>query len=94
MSALLNIAAVFSSEESIEEFTRLHIPYYAACDVAMSDDSFGPMIISQYAAEPHTLAELVCKDLSNVVDHLVNSHPNEASQLFEELLYYRNKGRI
>ena len=94
MSTLLNIAAVFSSDEDLDQFTRLHIPYGAACDVAMSDDSFGPMVVSQYSAEPHTLAELVCKDISNVVYNLVNSHPNEAAQLFEELLYYRNKGRI
>ena len=94
MSTLLNVAAVFSSDEDVEQFTRMHIPYQAACDVVIADDDFIPNIIRHYSTESYVLAELVTRDLSNVVDHLVNSHPNEASQLFEELLYYRNKGRI
>ena len=94
MSFLLNLAARFSSGKAIEQFSRVNIPYEAACDIALSDDSFIPAILEHNALEPYQIASLVCEDTSDVVYNLVNSHPNEASQLFEELLYYRDQGRI
>jgi hypothetical protein len=94
MSFLLNLAARFSSDAAIEQFSRVNIPYEAACDVALSNDSFIPALLEHNDLQPYQIAALACNDISNVVDNLVNTHPNEASSIFEELLYYRNKGRI
>ena len=91
---LLNSLSEVLSTDVIERFVRGNISYCDAVDIATSDDSFRADYLELNPLDPLELAEQVTRFPSEVAYHLANTTPAEATQLLEELLYYRKQGRI
>ena len=90
-SALLDGLVDYFDRDALSDFVKSHISYEDALQVVQSDDQFYDDFMPK-SDEPITDAIVAAP--KDVAYSLVFSHPNAASQLFEELLYYRNKGRI
>ena len=91
---LLNSLSEVLSTDVIERFVRENISYCDAVDIATSDDSFRADYLELNPLDPLELAEQVTRFPIEVAYHLANTIPAEATQLLEELLYYRKQGRI
>lgn len=91
---LLNSLSEVLSTDVIERFVRENISYCDAVDIAVSDDSFLAEYLEFNPLDPLELAEQVTRFPIEVAYHLANTTPTEATQLLEELLYYRKQGRI
>ena len=77
-----------------EEFARKHITQEDAEAIALSNKYF----ISDYVANNSLSMELIASAITehpeHLAYHLAYSEPTLATQLLEELLYYRAQGRI
>lgn len=92
---LLETLAGVLPEHIISAFAKSHIAYDDAVNIAVADDSFFDEFLEHNRLEPYKLATLVTQDsLKDFAYNLVHTHSGHATELFEELLYYRNKGVI
>lgn len=91
---LLNSLSEVLSTDVIRQFVCDNISYCDAVDIATSDDSFLADYLELNPLDPLELAEQVTRFPIEVAYHLANTTPAEATQLLEELLYYRKQGRI
>lgn len=91
---LLNSLSEVLSTDAVERFVRENISYYHAVDIATSDDSFRAEYLELNPLDSIEIAEQVTRFPIEVAYHLTHTAPIEATQLIDELLYYRKKGRI
>lgn len=88
----VNAAIELLAGMSIEEFSKHNI---LQCDVealALADDWFVQHCASLVPVEYQSIDEHIEPD--KYAYHLAYSNPELATQLIDELLYYRNLGRI
>ena len=88
----VNAAIELLAGMSIEEFSKQNI---LQCDVealALADDSFVQHCASLVPVEYQSIDQHIEPD--KYAYHLAYSNPELATQLLDELLYYRNLGRI
>ena len=88
----VNVAIELLADMTIEEFSKQNI---LQCDVealALADDSFVQHCASLVPVEYQSIDQHIEPD--KYAYHLVYSNPELATQLLDELLYYRNLGRI
>ena len=88
----VNAAIELLADMTIEEFSKQNI---LQCDVealALADDSFVQHCASLVPVEYQSIDQHIEPD--KYAYHLVYSNPELATQLLDELLYYRNLGRI
>lgn len=86
----VNEAIELLADMSIEEFSKQNI---LQCDVeALADDSFVQHCASLIPVEYQSIDEHIEPD--KYAYHLAYSNPELATQLLDELLYYRNLNRI
>ena len=91
---LLNDLSDVLSTDAVERFVSENISYCDAVDIATSDDSFRAEYLELNPLDSIEIAEQVTRFPIEVAYHLANTAPAEATQLLDELLYYRKKGRI
>ena len=77
--------------DALSGFAKSHISYEDALQVVQSDDQFYDDFMPK-SEEPIIDAIIVAP--KDVAYSLVFSHPDTATEILNELLYYRNKGRI
>lgn len=77
---------------SIEEFSKQNILQCYVEALALADESFVQHCASLVPVEYQSIDE--CINPSKYAYHLAYSNPELATQLLDELLYYRNIGRI
>ena len=88
----VNEAIELLADMSIEEFSKQNI---LQCDVealALADDWFVQHCASLVPVEYQSIDQHIEPD--KYAYHLAYSNPELATQLLDELLYYRNLGRI
>ena len=88
----VNTAIELLADMTIEEFSKQNI---LQCDVealALADDSFVQHCASLVPVDFDSIDQHIEPD--KYAYHLVYSNPELATQLLDELLYYRNLGRI
>ena len=76
----------------LQDFCSQHISANNAADVAFTN----PSICDDYFKSNPMEPELIMKHMSpkQLAYHLTFIEPSQATELLEELLYYRNHGRI
>ena len=77
---------------TIEEFSKHNILQSDVEALALADDSFVQHCASLVPVEYQSIDEHIEPD--KYAYHLAYSNPELATQLLDELLYYRNLGRI
>jgi hypothetical protein len=77
--------------DALSDFAKAHISYEHALEVVQSDDQFYDDFMPK-SDEP--IIDAVIAAPKDTVYSLVFSHPDTATAILNELLYYRNKGRI
>ena len=88
----VNAAIELLAGMTIEEFSKQNI---LQCDVealALADDSFVQHCASLVPVEYQSIDQHI--EPNKYAYHLAYSNPELATQLLDELLYYRNLGRI
>ena len=88
----VNAAIELLAEMSIEEFSRQNILQRDVEALALADESFVEHCASLVPVEYQSIDEYV--NPSKYAYHLAYSNPELATQLLDELLYYRNLNRI
>lgn len=81
-----------SIHTSIEDFAKSHINYFDALEIAQSDDYFASAALEYL--DNRDLLPVKLPPLNKLAYNLVYDNPTEATNLLEELLYYRSLGRI
>jgi hypothetical protein len=77
--------------DALSDFAKSHISYEDALEVAQSDDQFYDDFMPR-SDEP--IVDAIIAAPKDTVYSLVFSHPDTATAILNELLYYRDKGRI
>ena len=79
------------NEDVLVSFVRSNISYDDALEVAQSNDQFYVDFMER--TEDFVIDEVVASP-KDLVYSLVYDHPDVATSILNELIYYRNKGRI
>ena len=87
-----NVAIELLAGMSIEEFSKQNILQGDVEALALADDSFVQHCASLVPVEYQSINQHIEPD--KYAYHLAYSNPELATQLLDELLYYRNLGRI
>ena len=77
--------------DALSDFAKSHISYEDALEVAQSDDQFYDDFMPR-SDEP--IVDAIIAAPKDTVYSLVFSHPDTATAILNELLYYRDKGLI
>ena len=88
----VNEAIELLADMSIEQFSKQNILQCDAEDLAITNDSFVRHCASLVPVEYQSIDQHIEPD--KYAYHLAYSNPELATQLLDELLYYRNLGRI
>ena len=88
----VNEAIELLADMSIEEFSKQNILQCDAEDLAITNDSFVQHCTSLVPVEYQSIDEHI--EPNKYAYHLAYSNPELATQLLDELLYYRNLNRI
>ena len=88
----VNAAIELLAEMSIEEFSKQNILQRDVEALALADESFVNHCASLVPVDFDSIDEYI--NPSKYAYHLAYSNPELATQLLDELLYYRNLGRI
>ena len=88
----VNAAIELLAGMSIEEFSKQNILQGDVEALALADDSFVQHCASLVPVEYQSINQHIEPD--KYAYHLAYSNPELATQLLDELLYYRNLGRI
>ena len=78
-------------KDVLSDFVKSNISYYDALEVVQTDDQFYVDFMER--TEDLAIDEVVTNP-KDLVYSLVYDHPDVASSILNELIYYRNKGRI
>ena len=81
-----------SFHTNVEDFAKSNINYFDALEIAQSDDYFASAALEYL--DNWDLLPIKLPPLSKLAYSLVYDNPTEATNLLEELLYYRSLGRI
>ena len=77
-----------------EEFARKHIAQEDAEAIALSNKYFLLDYVANNSLSMELIASAITEHPEHLAYHLAYSEPTLATQLLEELLYYRAQGRI